>query len=89
MFFYPNMTSCDCDVVKLTETWLSDGVQSSEYFNDNFNVFCSNQHSRGRVVLTAVKSKYLAIEKRLNITYGKAEVLMVNVCYKFTYTFYN
>lgn len=62
--FYLNSTSCFYDIVLLTETWLTSGIQSEELFDNSFNVYrcdrsTSNSHKKGGGgVLIAVKSTY-------------------------------
>ena len=48
--------ACDCDIICITETWLTEDVLSTELFNSNFNVYRSNGGRRGRGVMIAVKS---------------------------------
>lgn len=56
--------SDDYDVVCLTETWLDDGVYSSEFFSSNYVVLRSDRdftrtfRSRGGGVLVAAKSHF-------------------------------
>ena len=66
--FYLNVLSSESDVVVLTETWLQENVESSEYFSGNYDVFRFNggYSGRGRGVLIAVNSIYSS--KNLNLT---------------------
>lgn len=62
----PNISSCDYDVIGLVETWLQEGVNTSEVFpNDNFTVY-----RRDRCLQTTAKRDgggvVLALKKHLN-----------------------
>lgn len=59
--FSHNIASCDFDLVCITETWLNNGVFTSELFSDNFSVFrrdredSASKKSDGGGVLIAVR----------------------------------
>lgn len=61
---YASTSECVYDFVGLTETWLSDGVSSSELFSDDYNVLRSDRKfgvvgaTRGGGVALAVKTKF-------------------------------
>lgn len=65
--FYLNASSYECDIIAITETWLSDDINSCEYFDCTFNVFRSNKHGKCRGVLMAVKTQYLPKEINLEL----------------------
>lgn len=60
--FYLSTTDCNHDVIVLTETWLNSSHQSTEYFNNDFNVYRRDRtvHTRsnefGGGVLIAIRS---------------------------------
>lgn len=59
---YRNSSLSEYDIFALTETWLTEAISSSEYFNSNFNVFrrdrdqTNSTFELGGGVLIAVKS---------------------------------
>lgn len=77
----------------MTETWLSNDVSSSEYFDNTYNVFRSNKHLKCRGVLVAVKTNYVVEEVSLmlpdlltdldivvlNVYVGRLKLCLINV----------
>ena len=66
------MIAASYDIIAITETWLSQDVLSSEYFNSDYNVYRSNGKGRGRRILLAVKSSFTS--KTLPLTSPISEV---------------
>lgn len=72
--FYCNSSSSDYNIISLTETWLNSGHNSSEFFDDTFNVFrkdryeTASTYERGGGVLIAVRSYLICNDIILNNT---------------------
>lgn len=67
--FYTKSSTSDYDIFALTETWLVKRIESSEYFNSNFNVFRKDRYHDeleldivGGGVLIAVRAHYTCSE---------------------------
>ncbi|XP_063932848.1 uncharacterized protein LOC135144722 [Zophobas morio] len=67
------LSSCDFDLIALSETWLHSGVFNSELFNSNYLVvrkdrdFLNTNKSRGGGVLIGIKSNLIFSEVDLSI----------------------
>lgn len=65
---YRNSSTWDYDIYALTETWLQDGIVSSEYFDSSFNVFRKDRNQTGSSnnrcggVLIAIRSHFACSE---------------------------
>lgn len=54
--FYVQVTKCEYDIVCLTETWLSEKVQNSELFCNNYEIFRDDrQNAKGGGVAIAIR----------------------------------
>ncbi|CAH1989210.1 unnamed protein product [Acanthoscelides obtectus] len=49
--FFNNVRASDYDIICLTETWLKDGVCSSELFGADYTVFRRDVHKKVMVVM--------------------------------------
>ena len=64
--FYKAVSSCDYDVVAITETWIQDGVCDSELFGDSYIVYRKDRDlnalnvSKGGGVLIGVKQNLIS-----------------------------
>lgn len=62
--FFLSSSNCIFDIILLCETWLLPRVESSELFDDSFNVFrldrsvCNSEKTNGGGVLIAVRTNY-------------------------------
>lgn len=69
--FIRNSTSCDFDIIVLTETWLNNDHFSSEYFDHNFTIFRKDRYEtgsalkRGGGVLIAVHNRFACTDVEL------------------------
>mgnify|MGYP005983473333 CR=1 FL=1 len=72
--FLNSVSSCDFDLIALSETWLHSGVFNSELFNSNYLVvrkdrdFLNTNKSRGGGVLIGIKSDLIFSEVDLSST---------------------
>jgi len=65
-----------------SETWLTESISSSEYFNANYNVFRKDRLDRGGGVLIAVNSRYsseiVSLDNTDNIEFICVKILIKN-----------
>ncbi|GBN16335.1 hypothetical protein AVEN_198527-1 [Araneus ventricosus] len=65
--FFSSLASVDQDVISITNTWLSEDIDSLELFDDRYMVFrwdrdsSSNSCRRGGGFLIAIKSDFLPV----------------------------
>lgn len=71
--FNTAISTCNCDVIVLTETWFSNDISDREYFLDDFIVYRMDRNfvdtsvSRGGGVLIAVRNEFVTTRVDLSI----------------------
>ena len=72
------MCATDDEIIILTETWLTDGVLSTELFSHLFNVFrCDRTYAKGGGVLIAIKNTHIV--KKIQMTSPVSQIDVVGV----------